>query len=168
MEKLKPRAQVLDIETRSTENDHEDLRLWLRLLSCTVKIENQLRARLRQEFESTLPRFDLMAQLERNPQGLRMTALSERLMVTCGNITGITDQLEEEKLVVRVHNAADRRVYSVKLTAAGRRAFAKMAAVHEGWIDELMEGLSAQEKGKLIHMLSQLKAHVTDLEQHKE
>ena len=106
MEKSKPRAQVLDIETRSTENDHEDLRLWLRLLSCTVKIENQLRARLRQDFESTLPRFDLMAQLERNPEGLRMTALSERLMVTCGNITGITDQLEREGLVVRTPRPA--------------------------------------------------------------
>jgi DNA-binding MarR family transcriptional regulator len=159
---------MFDMETRVTAEHHQSLKLWLRMLSITTRIGNEIRVRLREQFDVTLPRFDLMAQLHRHPEGLRMGELSKRMMVTGGNITGITDQLEEEKLVVRVHNAADRRVYSVKLTAAGRRAFAKMAAVHEGWIDELMEGLSAQEKGKLIHMLSQLKAHVTDLEQHKE
>jgi DNA-binding MarR family transcriptional regulator len=159
---------TFDMETRVTAEHHQSLKLWLRMLSITTRIGNEIRIRLREQFDVTLPRFDLMAQLHRHPEGLRMGELSKRMMVTGGNITGITDQLEEEKLVVRVHNAADRRVYSVKLTAAGRRTFAKMAAVHEGWIDELMEGLSAQEKGKLIHMLSQLKAHVTDLEQHKE
>ena len=159
---------IVDLETRVTEEDHTSLKLWLRMLSCTTRIENEIRTRLREQFDVTLPRFDLMAQLQRHPEGLRMGELSKRMMVTGGNITGITDQLEEEKLVARVHSATDRRVYSVKLTAAGRRAFAKMAAVHEGWIDELMDGLSAQEKAKLIHMLSQLKNHVADTEHHKE
>jgi DNA-binding MarR family transcriptional regulator len=159
---------VFDMETRVTEEHHQSLKLWLRMLSCTTRIENEIRIRLREQFDVTLPRFDLMAQLQRHPDGLRMGELSKRMMVTGGNITGITDQLEEEKLVARVHSATDRRVYSVKLTAAGRRAFAKMAAVHEGWIDELMDGLSAQEKSKLIQMLSQLKNHVADTEHHKE
>lgn len=157
-----------DMETRVTEEHHQSLKLWLRMLSCTTRIETEIRTRLREQFDVTLPRFDLMAQLQRHPEGLRMGELSQRMMVTGGNITGITDQLEEEKLVVRVHSAADRRVYSVKLTAAGRRAFAKMAAVHEAWIDELMGGLSAHDKGKLIQLLSQLKGHVTDSEHHKE
>lgn len=159
---------VFDMETRVTEEHHQSLKLWLRMLSCTTRIETEIRTRLREQFDVTLPRFDLMAQLQRHPEGLRMGELSKRMMVTGGNITGITDQLEQEKLVVRVHNAADRRVYSVKLTAAGRRAFAKMAAVHEGWIDELMGGLSAHDKEKLIQMLSQLKSHMTDAEHNKE
>jgi len=157
-----------DMETRVTEEHHQSLKLWLRMLSCTTRIENEIRVRLREQFDVTLPRFDLMAQLQRHPEGLRMGELSKRMMVTGGNITGITDQLEQEKLVTRVHSATDRRVYSVKLTAAGRRAFAKMAAVHEDWIDELMGGLSAQDKAKLIHMLSQLKSHMSDPERGKE
>src|SRR5882724_12755298 len=84
---------VLDLETRAKKGDHQALRLWLRLLSCTVRIENKIRLRLRREFSTTLPRFDLMAQLERNTGGLRMNELSERLMVSGGNVTGITDQL---------------------------------------------------------------------------
>jgi DNA-binding MarR family transcriptional regulator len=160
MEKSKPRAQVLDIETRSTENDHEDLRLWLRLLSCTVKIENQLRARLRQDFESTLPRFDLMAQLERNPQGLRMTALSERLMVTCGNITGITDQLEREGLVVRTPDPLDRRVNIVNLTPVGLKRFRILARAHEEWIIEFLAGMSREEKRRMFSLLQKLKQHL--------
>jgi DNA-binding MarR family transcriptional regulator len=155
---------VVDLETRITEDDHTSLKLWLRMLACTTRIENEIRTRLREQFDVTLPRFDLMAQLQRHPDGLRMGELSRRMMVTGGNITGITDQLEQEKLVVRVPSPSDRRVYSVKLTAAGRRAFARMAAVHEEWIDDLMSGLSQQEKGKLIALLSQMKQHLTETE----
>jgi DNA-binding MarR family transcriptional regulator len=155
-------AQILDLETRLTQDHHQSLKLWLRMLSCTVRIENEIRSRLRSEFGITLPRFDLMAQLERHPQGLRMGELSKRMMVTSGNVTGITDQLEQEKLVARVPDTKDRRAYSVKLTAAGRRTFARMAAEHEGWVTELLGGMSAQDKSKLIQLLSQMKQHLND------
>ncbi|HYD82144.1 MAG TPA: MarR family transcriptional regulator [Paucimonas sp.] len=153
-------ARVFDLETRLTQDDHQSLKLWLRMLSCTVMIENEIRSRLRNEFGITLPRFDLMAQLERHPEGLRMGELSKRMMVTGGNVTGITDQLEQEKLVVRVPDPADRRAYSVKLTAAGRRAFARMASVHEAWIDDMLGGLAGAEKAKLIELLSKVKHHM--------
>jgi DNA-binding MarR family transcriptional regulator len=153
-------GQVFDLETRLTQDHHQSLKLWLRMLSCTVRIENEIRARLRSEFGITLPRFDLMAQLERHPQGLRMGELSKRMMVTGGNITSITDQLEQEKLVVRVPDPNDRRAYSVKLTAAGRRTFKRMAEVHEGWITELLSGVSKTDKGQLIQLLSQVKHHL--------
>ena len=149
-------------ESRSHHSDHAALRLWLRMLSCTVRIENEIRTRLRATFGITLPRFDLMAQLERHPQGLRMGELSKRMMVTGGNITGITDQLEDEKLVVRVPDPSDRRAYSVKLTAAGRRTFARMAAVHESWIAELLGGIPATDKSKLIQLLSQMKQQLNN------
>ncbi|MCU6433032.1 MarR family transcriptional regulator [Undibacterium sp. Jales W-56] len=152
--------QVYDLETRLTQDHHQSLKLWLRMLSCTVMIEAEIRTRLRQEFDVTLPRFDLMAQLERHPDGLRMGELSKRMMVTGGNITGITDQLEQEKLVVRVADSKDRRAYSVKLTAAGRRVFKRMAVVHEAWIAELFSGLQPEEKKQFFELLSQVKAHL--------
>jgi hypothetical protein len=93
-ELIADRVRLVDLETRATKDDHQALRLWLRLLSCTVRVENHVRGGLRREFSTTLPRFDLMAQLERYPAGLRMSELSKRLMVSGGNVTGITDQLE--------------------------------------------------------------------------
>lgn len=154
---------VYDLESRMTKDHHQSLKLWLRMLSCTVLIENQIRGRLRTEFGVTLPRFDLMAQLERHPDGLRMGELSKRMMVTGGNVTGITDQLEHEKLVVRVADAKDRRAYSVKLTPAGRKAFKRMAAVHEEWIAEMFSALQAGQKGELFELLSQVKNHVSEV-----
>jgi DNA-binding MarR family transcriptional regulator len=155
-------AQVVDIESRLTHDHHQPLKLWLRMLSCTVRIETEIRTRLRNEFGITLPRFDLMAQLERHPEGLRMGELSKRMMVTGGNVTGIAEQLVQEKLVVRVPDARDGRAYSVKLTAAGRRAFSRMAAAHEEWITELLGGVSSHDKGKLIELLSQIKQHLNE------
>src|SRR5215475_5774361 len=151
---------ILDLETRAQKGDHQALRLWLRLLTCTVRIENQIRIGLRREFGTTLPRFDLMAQLERSGGGLRMNELSQRLMVSGGNVTGITDQLEREGLVVRAACPGDRRAFTIKLTAAGVKRFREMAAQHEQWIIELLSGLRKDEKEDMIDELGKLKAHI--------
>lgn len=156
-----PRELVLDLETRAQKGDHQALRLWLRLLSCTVRIENKIRLRLRREFNTTLPRFDLMAQLERSPAGLRMNELSRQLMVSGGNVTGITDQLEREGLVARTPCPGDRRAYTVKLTGTGLKRFRVMAARHEQWIVELLGGLTRDEQANMISELWKLKCTLT-------
>ena len=114
----------MDMEARAHSEHPEALRLWLRMLTCTQLVEKQVRSRLREQFDTTLPRFDLMAQLERSPEGLKMNELSRRMMVTGGNITGITDQLVGEGLVERVPVPGDRRAYRVRLTPRGRKQFA--------------------------------------------
>jgi len=147
----------MDRETRATVDDHRALRLWLRLLTCSQLIERHVRSRLRSRFGITLPRFDLMSQLERHPQGLKMNELSRLLMVTGGNVTGVVDQLVKEDLVERVDDAADRRAWRVRLTRAGDKAFAEMAREHEQWVVELMGGLTRKESDALMQLLSRLK-----------
>lgn len=156
-------AAPSDTETRATSEHAPDLRLWLRTLACTNLIENHIRSRLRTEFDITLPRFDLMAQLERSPQGLKMGELSKRMMVTGGNVTGITDQLVAEGLVVREDSPKDRRAYIVKLTPEGRRSFRKMAEAHEDWVVELFAGMSAAQRSQLYELLAVLKASATQI-----
>ena len=148
---------LLDRETRATADDHRALRLWLRLLTCSQLIERHVRTRLRERFGITLPRFDLMSQLERHPAGLKMNELSRLMMVTGGNITGIVDQLVKEGLVERVDDAADRRAWRVRLTRAGDKAFAEMARAHEEWVVELLSGLSRKDADSLMHLLARLK-----------
>ncbi|HZF79364.1 MAG TPA: MarR family transcriptional regulator, partial [Rubrivivax sp.] len=132
----------MDSETRAHADDHMALRLWLRLLTCTHLVEAPLRSRLRRQFNGSLPRFDLMAQLDRHPAGLKMRELSRRLMVTGGNVTGLTDRLVAEGLVEKRGDLADGRATTVQLTAEGRRQFEAMAREHEGWVIELLGGLS--------------------------
>jgi DNA-binding MarR family transcriptional regulator len=155
--------EISDHETRATADDHAALRLWLRLLTCTNLIEGQIRSHLRNDFDITLPRFDLMAQLERHPEGLKMGELSKRMMVTGGNVTGITDQLVDEGLVVRDDNPKDRRAYIVKLTPAGRKVFKQMAEAHEKWVLELFSGFSERDVGAFYKLLAQLKQHVSGI-----
>src|SRR3954451_6602701 len=131
-----------DRETIARSDDHRALRIWLRLLTCTQMIERVVRSRLREQFGTTLPRFDLMAQLERHPEGLKMNELSRMLMVTGGNVTTIVDQLEKEGLVERLAEPADRRASRIRLTRPGDKTFAEMARAHEDWVVELLSGLS--------------------------
>src|SRR5690348_6558396 len=118
--------QLVDPESRLHDAHHDALRLWLRLFTCTHLIEKAIRGRLRRDFRTTLARFDLMAQLERYPNGLKMGELSRRLLVTGGNVTGLTDQLVAEGLVMRKSIPGDQRAFVVVLTAKGRRSFAAM------------------------------------------
>jgi DNA-binding MarR family transcriptional regulator len=153
-----PSAPV-DRESIARSEDHHALRIWLRLLTCTQLIERQVRSRLREQFGSTLPRFDLMSQLERHREGLKMNELSRMLMVTGGNVTAIVDQLEHEGLVERLDEPADRRAFRIRLTRAGERSFGEMARAHEGWVVELLAGLSRREQEDLLKLLAKVKQH---------
>ena len=137
------------------EPDKSRLRLWLRLLTCSGLVERAVRRKLRQEFAATLPRFDLMAALDRGPA--TMGELSQRLKVSNGNVTGVVERLVQDGLVERTALPTDRRIYRVALTAAGRTAFAAMAARHAGWIDRLLGGLSDGEIEQLMALLARLR-----------
>jgi DNA-binding MarR family transcriptional regulator len=153
----------VDREFIARRNDHSALRIWLRLLTCTQLIEKRVRMGLREEFGTTLPRFDLMAQLERHPEGLKMNELSRLLMVTGGNVTGIVDQLEKEGLVERLDEPADRRAFRIRLTRSGDKTFAEMARAHERWVVELLAGLSGRERDELLKLLAKLKSHAMEV-----
>lgn len=157
-------APAPDHETRCSSDHHDSLRLWLRLLTCTLMIERNVRAGLRERFAITLPRFDLMAQLERYPKGLRMGELTRRLMVTGGNVTGLTDQLVDEGLVERVPIPGDRRSRAVRLTAKGKRAFDAMAAEHERWVIRMLSSVPVADRAQLYALLGTLKTNLKNLE----
>ena len=149
----------MDLEARVHAEHPQSLRLWLRLLTCTQLIERDVRGRLRRHFDTTLPRFDLMAQLERAPHGLRMNELSKRLMVSGGNVTGITDQLVIEGLVERNRRTGRPTCpIRIRLTKKGRAQFADMARAHEGWIVDAFAGLNEREVAALHRLLGKVKA----------
>jgi len=151
-----------DRETIARAGDHRALRIWLRLLTCTQLLERQVRSRLRERFSTTLPRFDLMAQLERHPEGLKMGELSRLLMVTGGNVTAIVDQLEKEGLVERLDEPEDRRAFRIRLTRSGEKTFAEMASEHEEWVVGLLSGLSRREQDELLKLLAKLKTSAVE------
>jgi DNA-binding MarR family transcriptional regulator len=154
-------AAPVDLEARTGAGDHQALKLWLRLLACTTHVEAEIRQRLRREFGISLARFDLLAQLERSPDGLKMGELSRRMMVSGGNVTGLTDELTKEGLVERRDDPADRRAYTVHLTPAGRSAFARMAVAHEQWVIGLLGGLAPGELAQAYGLLGTLREHLT-------
>jgi len=147
---------AVDHETRLEADDHFALKLWLRILTCSNLIEARIRHNLRRDFDCTLPRFDLLAQLDR-ADGLKMSELSQRLMVTGGNVTGLADQLQEEGWLVREPVENDRRATRLRLTEAGRERFRQMAHTHEGWVVELLASLSRDEQNRLHALLGTLK-----------
>jgi DNA-binding MarR family transcriptional regulator len=153
---------MADRETIARSDDHRALRIWLRLLTCTQMIERVVRSRLREQFGTTLPRFDLLAQLERHPEGLKMNELSRLLMVTGGNVTGLTDELARDGLVAREASPGDRRAWIVRLTPKGKSTFAAMAEEHERWIRELFAGFDSAAVAGLHAQLGTLRVHLLE------
>ncbi len=158
--KLLNAADELGHEARTVQEDHAALKLWLRMLACTTQIEDEIRRRLRVRFDTSLPRFDYLAQLYRQPDGLKMKELSSYLMVTGANVTALTDELERDGMVTRANSPTDRRSWIVKLTAKGRTQFEAMAKEHEQWILELFAGLDAPALKQIYGQLGQLRVHL--------
>lgn len=152
-----PLRAAADLETRASVDDHGDLRLWLRLMTVHKLIDGEVRRRLRSRFGISLARFDLMAQLERSPDGVRMGDLSRRLMVTGGNVTQLVRELVREGAVERTPEPDNRRAVVIRLTPRGRRHFAVLARAHEQWIADLFDGLSRLEKAQLQAILGRHK-----------
>jgi DNA-binding MarR family transcriptional regulator len=151
----------LEIIVRQHAADRKlELRLWLRMLSTVTLISQEVRRRLRDQFGVTLPQFDLLAQLDREPRGLRLGELSKRMMVTNGNITGVIDRLEADGLVLREVSTNDRRVAHARLTPAGRTKFRRYAKAHEAWVAELIGDVGDDTKTRLMEQLAQVKASV--------
>ena len=151
---------ILDSETKAgeTPEDHGDeLRLWLRLLTCTTLIEGEVRSRLRERFDVTLPRFDLMAQLDKAPDGMTLSDVSKRMMVSNGNVTGLVERLCESGHLDRRTSDQDRRVQVIRLTKAGRAEFRKMAAEHEIWIADMFSDLGEKDVRDLMRLLAKTK-----------
>jgi DNA-binding MarR family transcriptional regulator len=157
-----PSAEALvDHETRLDADDHTALKLWLRMMTCRDLIGGTLQRRLRFEFDTTSPRFELMAQLARHPEGLKMSQLSQRLMVTGGNVTALADFLEAEGLLVREAVPDDRRAIRLRLTEQGRERFDVIAKEHERWVVSLFDGLNRSEQLALHALLGKLKTAIT-------
>ena len=151
---------ILDSETKAVElpEDHGDeLRLWLRLLTCTTLIEGEVRSRLRERFDVTLPRFDLMAQLDKVPEGMTLSDVSKRMMVSNGNVTGLVERLVESGHLDRRTSDTDRRVQVIRLTKTGRAEFRKMAAEHQTWIADIFSDLSPKDVRELMRLLAKTK-----------
>ncbi len=148
----------LDYEAAAATDDKIDLRVWLRLLSCANMIEAEIRRRLRREFDITLPWFDAMAQLYRAPDGLTMSDLSRRLMVTNGNVTSLIDRMVAEGHAKRRTEPQDQRVQRARLTRKGRAAFERMHPAHRQWVSELMAGAQQRELTQLYDSLGGLKS----------
>jgi DNA-binding MarR family transcriptional regulator len=151
---------TLDSETKAVElpEDHGDeIRLWLRLLTCTTLIEGEVRSRLRERIDVTLPRFDLMAQLDKNPGGMTLGELSSRMMVSNGNVTGLVERLLALGLLDRRPSPSDRRAQLVSLSSDGRRAFRSMARTHENWIAEIFAELGPGEIDDMMRLLAKAK-----------
>ena len=155
-------ATITDLHEKLGGAPHskQSLRLWLRLLTCATMIENRIRNRLRADFDTTLPRFDVLAALDRFPDGLTMGALSRCMMVSNGNVTGVVSRLESEGLISRAPSSTDRRTHFVTLTDKGRAEFADMAETHESWVDAMFDGISSAEADLLLDYLDRIKRSV--------
>ena len=146
----------MDNQTIDKTRSKQSLRLWLKLLDNTNRIEKTLRGKLRTEFASTLPRFDVLAELSRRPDGVTMGELSSMLMVSNGNLTGLAKRLQSDGLILRAPLQSDKRTHLLYITSKGTAAFNKMAKEHEQWIAALFYELEDYDIDILISLLNKM------------
>ena len=138
--------------------DRSSVRVWLRLLSCTMAIEKEVQRRFA-ERGVTLPRFDVMAALDRHGE-MKMGELSQSLLVSNGNVTQLVQKLVQDGIVELRKPPADRRASIVRLTSEGKQQFDKLARAHQDWIDQMIGDLDFTQRERLYVALGVLKMSI--------
>lgn len=156
------RLQIVEQKLQHIPREKEGLRLWLRVVSCSQMVEQEIRVMLRDRFEMTLPRFELMSALDRVPDGLNMGELSSWLMVTKGNVTGIAERLSEDGYIKRTPTPTDRRSFCVTLTPRGKKVFKAMEEAYENLLDRLFTDVSPEESDMFAGVLARVKEAVEE------
>lgn len=151
---------IASIEGHDLHHAKQSLRLWIRIFLITTLVEKKIRGYLKEECETTLPRFDAMAALDRAGEKITMSQLSERLLVSNGNVTVLINRLVEDGLVDRNNDGDDKRVQYVKLTPAGRKQFGKMAKKHEAFIDAVFKDIDDDEISAILDNIGALAGKV--------
>lgn len=140
----------------------EVTRLWLRLTACERSIEQRLRSHLTENFDVTLPQFEVLCELERRGGPVAMSQLSSRLNVTSSNLTGVVDRLVRKGLVRRFRSKKDRRVQQIEITPQGRKAHADIAADNALWIARAFTSLTDDEVAQLRKLLRRASLSATE------
>lgn len=146
-----PSVFQLVLESLPEEAQHR--RAWLGLVRCFSSIERVLMRRLSDEFNSSLPRYDVLTALALAPEALTMGELASMLMVTKGNITGVVARLKKEGLVRKAASETDRRVQSVTMTKKGRELWGAMHAHYDRTVAEVLSGQSREDLRALTQVL---------------
>jgi DNA-binding MarR family transcriptional regulator len=157
------RLQIVEQKLQHIPREKEGLRLWLRIVSCSQMVEQEIRTMLRDKYDTTLPRFELLSALDRVPDGLSMGELSSWLMVTKGNVTGIAERLSEDGFIKRNPTPTDRRSFCVTLTPKGKKAYKEMEEQYESLLDKLFSGVSLDDSDMFTGVLAKVKEEVEDL-----
>lgn len=162
------RLQIVDQKLEHIPREKEGLRLWLRIVSCSQMVEQEIRTLLREKFDTTLPRFELMSSLDRVPDGLSMGELSNWLMVTKGNVTGIAERLSEDGFIKRSPTPTDRRSFCVTLTPRGKKLYKEMEQEYEGLLDKLFSDVSLDDSDMFTGVLAKVKEVVEELREQQQ
>ena len=161
--KMANHLHIVDQRLEHIPHEKEGLRLWLRIVSCTQLVEQEIRTMLREKFDMTLPRFELLSALDRVADGLTMSELSRWLMVSKGNVTGIAERLSEDGFIVREPTPTDRRSFVVTMTEKGRKAYKEMELEYEKLLDKLFDDLTLDDSDMFAGMLAKIKESVEEL-----
>lgn len=155
--------QIVEQKLKHIPSEKEGLRLWLRIVSLTQMVEQQIRTMLREQFDSTMPRFELLSALDRVPDGLTMGELSQWLMVTKGNVTGIAERLSEDGLIKRYPTPTDRRSFCVTLTAKGKKLYKEMEQEYENLLDKTFAEVSLDDSDVFTGVLAKVKDSIEEI-----
>jgi DNA-binding MarR family transcriptional regulator len=136
----------------------QSLRVWLRMLGATTIMQKLIQNYLKVRFDSTLPRFDVMSALDRQDGPITMSELSDKLLVSNGNVSGLVSRLVKDGMMTREVDPHDRRTQRVELSSTGREAFHAMAIEHEKLVDSLFSDLSDAQMEELLHLTTILNA----------
>lgn len=128
--------------------------------STMTRIRIVMLRKIKEHGYDVTPEQGVVLNVVEESEGISQSEIAERTMKDKPTITRILDILERKRLIVRLPDAGDRRIYKIHLTDTGREKIAVFRKILAEVDKKAFMGLSANDIKKLKEILNAIRANV--------
>ncbi|HEY0871044.1 MAG TPA: MarR family transcriptional regulator [Acidothermaceae bacterium] len=135
---------------------------WLALIRTHARLWDQVEAQMRHDSGLTLPRYDVLMQLDRSGGRLRLTELASSVVLSPSGLSKLLDRMEASELLRREPDPTDARSTLARLTPRGRLLVRKARQTHHAWLQKAFgDALNERDVADLTRIMTRLDAQIS-------
>src|SRR4051794_25938130 len=144
----------------STEGVERWTPAWLALIRTHARLWDQVETQMRQDSGLTVPRYDVLMQLDQARGRLGLSELASTIVLSPSGLSKLLDRMEGSGLLRREPDPRDARSTFARITPKGRSLVRKARQSHHVWLQRAFgDALDDRDIADLARVMGRIDAH---------
>ena len=139
---------------------------WIALVRTHARLWDQVEAQMRQDSGLTMPRYDVLMQLDMAGGRLGLTELASTVVLSPSGLSKLLDRMEASELLRREADPRDARSTFARITPRGRSLVKKARQSHHAWLQRAFgDALDDRDVADLSRIMGRIDAQTPSQQQ---